>query len=996
MSSRLAAILKGKIAIPFFLLFLLFCVAPFTYGQDRVVKGRVTGADNLPLEGVSVVAVQSSKGTVTDREGRFSLRLPATDAMVIFSHLGFSSDTVRVKDEMNVVLSSQNNAASQLNPVVVVGYGTLRKRSVTGSVGVVSSESMENQAVRDVGQALQGQIAGVQVTQASGNPSSSPTITIRGLGTFGANPNPLIVIDGIITEFGLQDINPDDIDNISVLKDASAAAIYGSQGANGVVLVTTRRGRKGRSDIDVSVYAGQDQVSHKIPVLNATQFATIVNGYYVNGGSAAPFANPSSYGKGTNWQNEIFRNAQKENVSLAFRGGSEKSTYSVGLGAAWTDGIVINSKNTKYSLSVNNDIMPLKGLKISNTFLGSYSVEKEGNSQMAVSTAMQYAPTIPAYKPDGSFGIASQTGEPITINAPLVEALIPVNSYGYTRALDNLALEYEILPGLKFRTEGGLEYYQQNVTSFIPSYNYGLGNQVATASLDRNISYAYNLQTNDLLTYNKVLGDHSFDALAGYTFQSSRNENLEGYRENFSRNDPNLQVLNAGSANDKARGNISEWDVQSYIGRLNYAYKNRYILTSTLRIDQSSRFAASHRTGYFPSFSAAWIVSDESFMRDLRGLSFLKIRAGYGKLGNQNIGTYPYQASVSPGLNYVFADNVSSGYAPTGFVNENISWERTRTTGAGVDANFLNNRLRFILDYYDRFTSGILLQVPIPGITGVSSNPAYQNAGEVTNKGFEFTVGYGNMGEKKDLTYNVGVNFTYNHNQVTSLESDESLIYANTRTVKGQSINSFYGYVMQGIFQNQQEISGAARQTGAQPGDIRFKDLNHDGVISDSDRTFLGSSMPTKSFGLNGQVRYKDFDLSVSAVGEWGAWGLTQDNGFDINRAGEQNAAIFLKTWTGEGTSNNFPRLVAGDPNNNGRASSFYLARRDFFRLKNVQLGYNLKTRSSSVLKRARIYIAAQNLFTITKWPGFDPELSNLTSTYPMYRSLYAGINIGL
>jgi hypothetical protein len=377
-------------------------------------------------------------------------------------------------------------------------------------------------------------------------------------------------------------------------------------------------------------------------------------------------------------------------------------------------------------------------------------------------------------------------------------------------------------------------------------------------------------------------------------------------------------------------------------------------------------------------------------------LSFLKLRGGWGELGNQDIGVYPYQSTVSSGLNYVLGNpqGVVIGYAPTSFVNQNISWEKTATTGVGVDANFLSNRLRFIGDYYNRHTTGILLQVPIPAITGNSHSPAYQNAGGVTNTGFELTLGYGNLGTKSGLTYNFSVNFTNNHNNVSSLNNNQSLIYADTRTVQGHPINAFYGNEMQGIFQNQQQIDAAPSQPNAHPGDIQFKDLNADHVINDSDRTFLGSSLVQQTFGFTGQLEFHRFDFNFVMIAERGAKGITRDAGFDINRAGEQNAAIFLKRWTAENTSNDFPRLVAGDPNINERPSDFYLASRDFLRLKNIQIGYSIPT-GSKVIRNFRVYIAAQNLFTITKWPGFDPELDNLTSSYPLTKSYYAGINIG-
>ena len=503
------------------------------------------------------------------------------------------------------------------------------------------------------------------------------------------------------------------------------------------------------------------------------------------------------------------------------------------------------------------------------------------------------------------------------------------------------------------------------------------------------------LQFNGLLTYDKKIGNHAFDALAGYTIQSSRFEYLRGQRQDFAREDDNNQVLNGGTTNDLARGGITKWAIQSYLGRLNYTYNNKYLLKAVLRVDESSRFAKGNRVGYFPSFSAGWIVSKEAFMEKYDKLSYFKLRGGYGVLGNQDIGVYPYQAIIGAGSNYVFGTDQNSyiGRAPSSLVNSDISWESTSTLGIGADINFLDDKLKVILDYYQRHTSDILLQVPIPAITGNSLTPAFQNAGEAKNKGYEVTVSYGNFDEPKDFKYNLSLNFSDNDNEVTALNNEASLIYTNTRTTEGQAINSFYGYKMVGIFQNQAEIAAAPTQPNAAPGDIRFADLNDDKVINDADRTFIGSNLVEKIVGFNGQFEYKNLDLSFSFVGEFGKDGYTQGPGFDINRSGEFNSARFIDSWNGEGTSNNFPRLVSGDPNNNKRVSTFYLASRDYIRLKNLQIGYNVPLKDKSKL---RIYVAGQNLFTSTDWPGFDPQLGSVTDTFPLTRTIYMGLNFSL
>ena len=962
--------------------------------QGIQLKGTLKDERGIPLAGATIIEKGTSNGTQTDFDGNFSLTVSGTNAILQVSYIGFISKEIPVLKQTNFNIVLQDNV-SNLEEIVLVGYGQQRKGNVSDAIGVVNERLLKNQASANAGEALQGALAGVLVSQSSGNPRSDVNITIRGLGTFGANPNPLIVVDGIITSQGLRDLDPNNIANITVLKDASSAAIYGSRGANGVVLVTSKRGREGKSQINLSFYTGMDEVSKKLDVVNATEFAILNNQFYENAGAAPVFADPQSYGQGTNWQDEIFRTGYKNKIGLSFSGGNEKSQYSLSIGYQKIKGIILNTENDRFNLSNSLDFTPIKGLKISNTFISSYSVEKEGDPQAAVQTGLRYSPTVPATNADGSLGIASQPGESTDIPNPVLRATILDNTYALIRTLEKLSVEYEIIPGLTAKVEGALEYVQNNNTEFTPSYDFGFVNVVDVALLNREINYNLDLQFNGLLTYDKKIGNHAFDALAGYTIQSSRFEYLRGQRQDFAREDDNNQVLNGGTTNDLARGGITKWAIQSYLGRLNYTYNNKYLLKAVLRVDESSRFAKGNRVGYFPSFSAGWIVSKEAFMEKYDKLSYFKLRGGYGVLGNQDIGVYPYQAIIGAGSNYVFGTDQNSyiGRAPSSLVNSDISWESTSTLGIGADINFLDDKLKVILDYYQRHTSDILLQVPIPAITGNSLTPAFQNAGEAKNKGYEVTVSYGNFDEPKDFKYNLSLNFSDNDNEVTALNNEASLIYTNTRTTEGQAINSFYGYKMVGIFQNQAEIAAAPTQPNAAPGDIRFADLNDDKVINDADRTFIGSNLVEKIVGFNGQFEYKNLDLSFSFVGEFGKDGYTQGPGFDINRSGEFNSARFIDSWNGEGTSNNFPRLVSGDPNNNKRVSTFYLASRDYIRLKNLQIGYNVPLKDKSKL---RIYVAGQNLFTSTDWPGFDPQLGSVTDTFPLTRTIYMGLNFSL
>ncbi|KAA0993311.1 TonB-dependent receptor [Dyadobacter aurulentus] len=970
----------------------------------HTITGKVSDDNGEGLPGVSILLKGTQSGTTTDSHGKYSLEVDDENTTLIFSFVGYTSQEIVAgsRTEVNVQLLVDVKALSE---VVVIGYGTMKKTDLTGAVGLVSNKQTENQAVPNLAQALQGKLAGLNVRQTNGGPGAGAEIRIRGMGSFGASSSPLVVVDGIITSGGLTDLDPNSIESVTVLKDASSAAIYGSRGANGVVLVTTKRGSIGKEVISFQSMYSFDRPINKIGTVDAATYGAMVNDFYVNQGKEAPYADPASLGKGTNWQDEIFRTGGKQNYSLSFSGGTEKNLHAITMSYYKGDGIVLNSKYSRANFRVNNDIKPLKGLKLGSSFGFSYGALKQGDPQGAVNASLIYAPNVLPYNADGSYGIADRAGQPTTMTAPLVYAYERTNAENRLGLLGNLYAEYEIIPGLKFKTSIGAEYINMDIKNFVPSYNFGLGNSNGIATLNRQINSTKNYIIDNILTYGKTFGtNHHLDLMAGYTFQNERYEFVRAFRNTFSRNDENLQVLDAATSNDLARGNYTEWALQSYLGRLNYAFKEKYLLSSSIRIDQSSRFEKSNRTGIFPSVSAGWVLSNEDFIAGKLGpVSYVKLRAGYGVLGNQDVGIYPYQSLIDYSLFYNFgsSQNVVSGAGPTALANRNISWEKTTTTGAGLEFNLFQDRLGFIIDYYDRRTSDVLVRVPLPSISGLATYP-YQNVGSVRNSGMEFTVDYRGTALDQDFTYNVGFNITINKNEVTKLDKGLDIIQAGggqggveTRTSQGHGINSFYGYVHNGIFQTNDEIASSPFQPNAQPGDIRFKDLNGDNIIDDKDRTYIGDFLAKQIIGFNGSARYKNFDLAVSVTGDFGRYQNIFASGFAAARAAESTNIMWADRWTGPGTSNYVPRIIGGDPNNNSRSSDFWVRSQDYIRIQNVQLGYDF---SGDAIKKAglgkiRLFIAGQNLFTFTKYPGFDPETT--ATAYPIARSLYMGLNLG-
>ena len=993
-----------------FMLMSFICFHTVLLAQQRTVTGRITDAEAQPLVGATVKVSGSKNGVATNDDGVFSIRASNGQTLEI-SYIGKLVESLVVGENTNFNITLKDQETSSLNDVVVIGYGTQAKKDLTGSIGVISQAKMENQATVGIGQNLQGKLAGVQVGQNDGTPYSGTSIRVRGTGSFGASSDPLVVIDGMITNDGLANLNPNDVENITVLKDAASAAIYGSRGANGVVIVTTKKGNfEAPTKIDFSTFVSQDKIRYKIPTMTAKQYAVQVNDYYGAANLPQPFtqAEIDSYGKGTNWVDQISQGGMKQNYSLSITGGTSKNAYAITANYFDGEGVIKNTRFKRGNLKISNDTRILSNLKLGISLNVNYGVSNNTDWGQAIDRALIFPPTQPVLDANGDYSAAIHNGEPVTMLNPLIAVNLWSYKQKWQKLLGTTFLEWDIIKGLKFRTSFNAEYYTWNQDRFIPSYQHGPAGLIGDHSIaELNVDQRQDLNyaIDNILTYSKQFNSvHNLTVMAGYTFQETNGSDIGASRNNFLNNDVNMQVLNAGSANINNTGSKFSWAIQSYLGRINYGFDDKYLFSGSLRVDQTSRIAKDNRTGVFPGASAGWVISKENFFDDVTFVDNLKLRASWGVLGNQAIADprypYPYQTTLnSTSLFYPFGSGgegtTFTGVGPTSLGNPNILWEKTTTYGAGLEASFLQNKLSFIVDYYKRNTSDILVQVPLLATSGVDNAP-FQNAGSVRNTGLELTASYGDQ-IGSSFRYNVSVNWTHNTNVVTKVPSP--IIGGFSRIQVDHSIDEWYGYVQEGIFQSTDDIAKAPTQPNAAPGDIRFKDLDQNGLIDANDRTFLGLAMPRNNYGGSVSAGYKNFDLVVAFYGQAGARRSMDQVGFAITRGGEQTSAwLFDQRWTGPGTSNYVPRVVAGDPNDNYRRSSFWLRSTDFFRLQNLQLGYDftglLKNGAAgNVIQKLRVYVAAQNLFVINSFPGWDPE-QNINGGYPLPRSLYAGINL--
>ena len=988
----------------------MFFFIPEVMAQvSRTYTGTVTDTKGEPLIGVSIIVKGTTIGSITDITGKFNIQTSAQNPILAFSYIGYESKEMSPKssDVLKIELRETNK---QLEDVVVVGYGTMRKKDLTGSVATVKSSDIKSLPVPSVSDALQGRAAGVQVIS-NGTPGSDATFRIRGIGTIN-DANPLVVIDGFPIQGGLNQLNMEDVETIQVLKDASATAIYGSRGANGVIIITTKHGTGGKSQLNFSYSYGIQTATNVPKMLNASQFATLHNEMLGNAGlSQNPeFADPSSLGVGTDWLGAFFRTAPMQNYSLNYSGGSEKSTIYVSGNYFTQDGIVLNTGFKRFTFQLNTDNKITSFLRFGNNLTLNHDIKTNGN--YSIRNAMLALPTQPIYHDDGTY--TGPVGQPINsgdITNPIGAAKTVENSTNGYNLMGSIFAELQLMKELKFKSTFGIQANFWDSRTWSPKYAWDTSVQLQSylgEQYNKNLTWLWD----NTFTYDKTFGKHKLGVMAGTSAQENRYDFMNGSIQNFASDI--TQQLNNGILLPKVGGTTSSWSTFSYMGRVNYAYADKYLLTATLRQDGSSRFGEKNKYGLFPSASAAWRISEEDFFKPLTFVNDMKIRAGYGATGNQSIGNYSFASSLNT-IKYNFNNNVVSAVVPTVMPNPYVQWEQQKQGNIGIDATMFNQRVEVTVDAYLKQTDKMLVPMVVPVSTGYSDIyvPSI-NAGTMENKGIEFTINTKNL--TSDLKWNTMFNISFNANKVVSINDTVPMssgsigLNYNLALIKaGLPINEFYGFVTDGIFQNQQEVDNHAIQVPGNdpynrtsPGDIRFKDLNNDGVLNDKDRTYLGNPNPSVTFAMNNTFSYKGIDLSIFLQGVAGNKIINANRFWSEAMSIAQNQTIAtLNRWTGEGTSNIMPRAIYNDPNKNSRPSDRYVEDGSYLRIKNVTLGYTLP---KSLLKKAqlttaRFYISGQNLFTVTKYNGFDPEIGTSgidNSVYPVTRTISIGVNLGI
>lgn len=1016
-------------------LLLLFFVAGTAgaYAQ-RTVTGTVIDADQQPVTGANVIVKGTTTGTITDIQGKFTISVPSTGEALIFSFIGFISQEVPLgtSSVVNVTLETESKFLSE---VVVVGYGTQRKLEVTGAIASVNSETLTQIPSGSVGQALQGRAAGLTVIN-NGSPGSQPTLRVRGISTVNNN-DPLYVVDGVITS-SISNLNPSDIESIQVLKDASTAAIYGSQGSNGVIMVTTKKGAIGAVKITLDAYAGNQWTDKRFDVMNTAQYKE----YATSGAFASPqvITNPiyasRLAGAETEWQDEIFQGGIMQNYNLGLSGGGENTTYRISAGYLQQDGIIINTGYERYNFRANSDFTKGK-FKIGENIALSFSNQAPelGGGRSIIEHAIKMAPYLPVYNADNLGGYQGPTSAVDGQDAENPVRIMKLNTTNVatTSILGNIYGEYEIIDGLKFKTVLGLENLHINNSAFRPSYNDdNLGASTHASSSTGTAKYFTDYRSfifTNTLNYAKTFaGKHNVEALLLAEYSSITQNLLNASSQNpISREIE--QLINTQS---NLSSNTTEYKRIGYLGRLNYNYDEKYLLALSIRRDASSRFGANNRWALFPSVAAGWRINKEAFLSDMDAISNLKIRGSWGKAGNDKIGNYAYATTLTSNMNYTFGNAAFPGTTPSGFSNPDLKWEETTMLNIGFDLGLLGDQFTLSAEYFVNKSDDLLMSVPLTPSLGVFSGNRSENAGSVETRGFEFQLGYNDF--EGDFQWSANLNIGTFKNEVLSL-GQAKFIAGNSfeseplvRVTVGQPLFYFYGYKFDGIFQSDAEAAAylGGSQGLARAGDFRIVDVAGpadangnltapDGKIDANDRTNIGNPFPKATLGLDLNASYKGFDLNIFIAGVYGN-DIYNTNIYDLEGMPRLfNAGVsVLSRWTPTNPSNTIPR--ANGAQTNLQASTRYIEDGDFTRLRNLTLGYTIPSTILKSVPALRIYVSAQNLITFTKYNGLDPEIGNPAiaqgsaidanagssnfgtgvdvGTYPQPKSVIAGVQI--
>lgn len=984
--------------------------------QAKTVTGTVTDVSGEPIIGANIRIKGTTTGTITDIDGNFSIEAEPQSVIEV-SYIGYLTQETVINNQKSIRFLLKEDTKT-LDEVVVIGYGVQKKADLTGSVANINTEKLNTQSNANIGQALQGKIAGVDIVSQGGAPGSGTRIMVRGIGTLN-NASPLYIVDGMYMN-SIDHINPNDIASIDVLKDASSAAIYGSRAANGVIIVTTKEGSntEGKPIIDLSVNLGISTASKFLDMLDAKGWAEVTTiARQAIGKPALDMATDLANKPDNDWQDIMFRPALMQNYNLSVKGGGKYSTYYTGLGYFNQDGIVKGTNYQRYNIQSKNDYK--RGIFSAGTnLIISFSHDKPLHQELRggmIGTILQSVPTLEKYDDTREGGYGGTYGDVVNIPHPL--AIIDDNIMDRynenVKIFANLYAQIELFKGLKYKLNLTPDFSFERYKNYLNKYDFGLATNSITQLTERQ-RRRRNILVENLLTFDRTFGEHKISALAGYTYQDSRFRHIQAYGEGLPQG---LEEIDAATTNRSNEGNSWRSVLTSILGRVFYSYQNKYLFTATIRRDGSSKFGKNNRYGYFPSFSLGWNVAEEKFMENVHWLDQLKLRGGYGVLGNQEIDNYQYSSTITTGINYPDGNGgLLQGAFPKNFANPDIKWEETAMTNVGIDFMAFNNRLSLTADYYVKNTKDILLTVPIPISSGGANDPI-RNAGKIRNNGFEFNLGWMDQ-PNPDISYGINLIGSFNKNKVIAMGSESGSIkggstnqnITTSETKAGYPIGGYWLISTAGYFNSQEEVDAYAKdgkkiQPAAEPGDIKFVDANNDGVINDDDRVFQGSPFPDFTFALNGNMRYKNFDLSIGLQGVLGnkIYNATRQTLEDVTK-GSNFLASCLDYWTPENKNASHPRLTWDDPNRNTRAESDrYLGNGSYLRLRSVQLGYTFpQTWFKGAIQHARVYINAENLFTITSYSGYSPDVNADNANYrgfdnfiyPTNRTFMLGLNV--
>lgn len=1059
--------MKKNLRIIHLLVFAL--LAMVAQAQQRTVSGTVTDAANEPMPGVTVVVAGTTRGAITDSSGKFQLSVEAGDKNLTFSFIGYTTQTVPLADKTTLRVRMESDV-TDIDEVVVVGYDTMRKRDLTSAVASVSEEKLKASISTNIDQALQGRIAGVQVTTNSGQPGGATSIRIRGASSVTGSNEPLYIVDGVVFQGNgstiggfdwaggangqnrvnpLSTINPADIVSVDVLKDASAAAIYGAQAANGVILITTRRGKQGESKVSYEGYVASQNLAKKLGMMNLQEYAV-----YQNQISAElerepnqNYLDPSILGKGTDWQDEVFRSALMQSHNVSISGGNDKTQYSISGGYFDQDGIIIGSNLDRFTTRMSLDNQVRSWMRVGASMAYAETNEKitlNDGGDGVVLQALLMQPDVPVYDLDGNFAGPNSVVGASQYN-PVALALQRFNTLKRNRITGNFYASADLMKGLTFRTEYAYDINRGHNIAFHPRYEWGALKNDINKMMERN-EYSKYWGWKNLLTYDKTIHKHNFKILLGHEMQKSAWRGSSLIKQNFTTDDMFVMTDDGTFVNNQGWKDAATQ--MSYFGRLNYNFGDKYLASFSVRGDGSSKFGEDNQWGYFPSGSLAWRITGENFMKNIPIISNLKLRLGYGAVGNMPGSTYLYGSSMMS-----VVTPFGTGYRLSKFPNPGLKWETTEQYSLGLDLGLLNNRIEVTFEPYKKFTRDLLLQISVPSYIGGSDwndiQAPFANVGKMENKGFDLSVKTHNIKRSKFNWYS-DLTLSRNVNTVKQLNDDNAAFYGKlnwysefqtaTLTREGLPMGSFYGYVMDGIFSSAEDIANHAvqikdpqngeanyidRRQGVWIGDVKYKDLNDDGVIDANDQKVIGDPNPEFTFGFNNSFTYKNFDLNIYLAGSYGAdilnYTLAQIEGQTSiwNNQSDRvvdRAQIVMRDPNGdpnditnyylanEGT--NIPRVTTNDNNRNNRMSTRFIEDGSYLRIQNISLGYTLPQAwvSKISLQRIRLYANVQNVYTFTNYSGYDPEIGAFNQNamlqnvdmgrYPTPRVYTLGVNV--